>query len=386
MSETIPVVLVGIGGYGEVYLSALLDDERGKDLRLVAVADPDPPRCRRLEELRERGIPLYDSLFDIPDRDQGRLTIISSSIHTHAELTAGALSRGSHVLCEKPAAATVEEVDRMIAESERAGRWVAVGFQWSFTRSILTLKHDIRAGIFGTPRRLKTLTLWPRDDAYYARNDWAGRLRAPDGRWILDSPANNAMAHDLHNLLFLLGNTEDRSAHPTEVEAETWRAFDIETFDTIAARVHTREGPEILFFASHVTEESRDPTFVIECDGGVIRYDGGTSPIVATLSDGTTREYPSPSSEDQTCKLWTCARAVEGASIPCGLQAARAHTEVIGALRDGSRPRSFSTSLARRVHHGSSNRVLIKGLGAGLLRCFEEERLPRELGLDWSAE
>lgn len=386
MTDAIPVVLVGIGGYGEVYLSALFGEEREANLELVAVADPDPLRCHRLEEIRARGIPVYNSLFEVPDHDQGRLTIISSSIHTHCELTCQALSRGSHVLCEKPAAGSVEEVDRMIEESERTGGFVAIGFQWSFTPPILDLKHDLRAGRFGMPRRLKTLTLWPRDDAYYARNDWAGRLRAPDGRWILDSPANNAMAHDLHNLLFLLGATENRSAEPIAVEAETYRAYDIETFDTVAARVRTAEGPEILFFASHTTEESRHPTFVIECDDAEIRYEGELSPIVATLRDGSTVEYPSPWSVDQTCKLWTCARGVEGGAIPCGPHAARAHTRVVNALRDEAPPRIVSPSLLRRGPGTDTQRTIVDGLGAGMLRAFEEGRLPRELGLNWSEE
>ena len=38
---------------------------------------------------------------------------------------------------------------------------VAIGYQWSFSDAIQKLKADVIAGIFGKPRRLKTLVLWP---------------------------------------------------------------------------------------------------------------------------------------------------------------------------------------------------------------------------------
>jgi predicted dehydrogenase len=381
MSEPVPIVLVGIGGYGEVYLEALFGDERGSAAQLVAVADPEPKRCRFLDEIRSRGIPVYDSLDAIPESIASRLTIVSSSIHTHCALTCAALARGSHVLCEKPAAGTVEEVDRMIAASRETGLIVAIGFQWSFTRSILDLKHDLLAGHFGRPRRARTLTLWPRDHAYYARNDWTGRLRHACGGWVLDSPANNAMAHDLHNLLFLLGDAEDRSSVPVKVESETYRANAIETFDTAAVRVRTEKDEEILFLASHAIEADRHPRFEIECEAARIHYDGEFSPIVVDLADGTRREYDSPWSEHQICKLWTCLDAItSGGPVPCTAETARAHTLVVNGIHAAGGSHALPEARIRR----EEDRTWVPGLGEDLVRCFDEGRRPGELDLDWA--
>ena len=139
----------------------------------------------------------------------------------------------------------------MIRARDEAGKLVAIGYQWSFSSPIQRLKRDILAGGLGAPRRLRSVCLWPRDEVYYTRNDWAGRQRAADGSWILDSPVNNAMAHDLHNMLYLLGPSIDRSAQPVEIVAELYRANDIENFDTAALRVRTTSGAEVLFYGSH---------------------------------------------------------------------------------------------------------------------------------------
>ncbi len=45
-------------------------------------------------------------------------------------------------------------------------------------------------------------------------------MRDGKGHWILDSPANNAMAHDLHNMFYILGLTRETSARPARLIRE----------------------------------------------------------------------------------------------------------------------------------------------------------------------
>ena len=137
----------------------------------------------------------------------------------------------------------------MLAARDRAGKHVTIGYQWSMADAIQRLKSEVLSGLFGKPRRLRTMVLWPRDDAYYSRNRWAGRVRDADGNWILDSPVNNACAHHLHNMLYLLGARPDRSAAVHSLRAELYRAHAIENYDTAILRCETANGAEIFFVA-----------------------------------------------------------------------------------------------------------------------------------------
>jgi predicted dehydrogenase len=379
MDDRVSVALVGIGGYGEVYLSALLDEPRGARCRIVGAVDPHPGNCRRLAELTAAAIPVYSTMESFYRDHRADLVVISSPIHLHAEHVAQALDRGSNVLVEKPAAATTSDVDAMIETRERTGGFVAVGFQWSFASSVLDLKRDILSGRFGAPRWGRTLTLWPRTESYYARNDWAGRARDSKGRWILDSPASNAMAHHVHNLLFLLGPAMDRSAEVGTVAPRLGRANEIETFDTVAARIETESGVDLLFLASHSIAENEavDPRFTLELEEATVTFAGGLAPMVARRRDGRIIEYASPDASSQVEKLWTCVEALGGASIPCGLETARPHAAFVEAIEaSGVAPLDFPGAMVRRSRTSGGLLRWVDGLAGSMEAAYASGEWP----------
>jgi len=394
MTEPISVVLAGAGGYGAVYLSALLDEPLPVPVRLAGIVDPAPAHCARLDELAARGVDCFASLEGCYDalgqkNENVDLVIVSSPIHRHAHQTCLALSRGSHVLCEKPAAATIDDVDRMERARIEAGRFVAVGFQWSFYPSVQQLKSDIISGLFGAPLRFKSLCLWPRDASYYGRNSWAGRMSTPEGAPVLDSPVNNAMAHFLHHMLYLLGDWTAQSARPASLTAELYRANAIETFDTAALRVVTDGGVEILFYCSHAVRADRGPVFTLDFENATVTYSGGPSPVVARFADGRSKHYASPESEPEFAKLSLCLEAIAEKKgqevIPCGLDAARAHTLCVRAVHE-SMPRAvdFPEDLLRETGKDGGRLRSIDGLAEILEECFEKNSLPNELKTPWA--
>src|SRR5437763_1310063 len=107
MSEQISIALVGIGGYGNNFVTALLDAPKSRDFRFAGTIDPSPTSCRRLGDLKARKIPLYATLDAFYAADRADLVIISSPLQYHAAQTCLAMEQGSHVLCEKPLCVTI---------------------------------------------------------------------------------------------------------------------------------------------------------------------------------------------------------------------------------------------------------------------------------------
>ena len=62
MSDRVSIALVGIGGYGNNFVTALLDAPNQESFRFAGTIDPSPTTCRRLGELKARNIPLYSNL------------------------------------------------------------------------------------------------------------------------------------------------------------------------------------------------------------------------------------------------------------------------------------------------------------------------------------
>ena len=386
MTGPVTVVMVSIGGYGHFSLKILLEELPKGKVELAGAVDPAAKKAELYRELKTLGIPIFDSLRDFYDSGlSAELAVISSPIHYHVPQSCLALERGSHVLCDKPVGATIQEAVDLIRACETSGKWVSIGYQWSFSSAIQALKRDIIRGRFGKPLRLKTLCFWPRGEAYYRRNDWAGKKRDDGGRWVLDSPANNAMAHFLHNLFYVLGDEAGTSAAPKSVAAELYRAYRIENFDSVACRIFTLDGTELLFYASHTTSVEQGPMFEFEFEKAVISYGDPAERIMAVDRTGSRKSYGSPEDSHQFRKLFVAMEAARdpGAEI-CGPEAAVSQTLCVNGIQE-SVPEVpfFPESLIHRSEDGS--RLWVEGLGEALYDCYRGWILPSEAGFPWAS-
>ncbi|MFH0760232.1 MAG: Gfo/Idh/MocA family oxidoreductase [Bacteroidota bacterium] len=369
MSKPVRIVMSAIRGYGFYYLKTIFEEIPGSDVKVVGVIAPHPEKSAHYPELLARGIPSYPDM-DLFFKDGGKadLTVISSPIQYHVPQAISALKNGSHVLMDKPMCATAAEAEELIRVKNETGLFVEVGYQWSFSEAIQNLKSDILSGLFGLPLRAKTICLWPRDNAYYGRNNWAGKIRSVDGLPVYDSPANNASAHHLHNLLFLLGDRMDRSARPERVTGVRYRVYDIENYDTVSMRVATLSGPEIFYYSSHAIETARNPEFVIECEKARIALAPETG-IVAAWDDGRTKNYGHPDADHQFKKLFRCIASLnEHYPDICPPEAAISQTICIEKLQHS--PIEIATFPGELVVIEPERRW-VKGLGEKMGKAYE---------------
>lgn len=380
-AQKITLGLVGIGGYGGTYLSQIFAEAEELGIELVGTVDPIPAQSSHLAQLQAAKIPIYATLEEFYTHHQADLLVIASPIQHHMPQTRLALQHGSHVLCEKPLSATIQDGLKTLDQMQTSKRFVAIGYNWSFSPSIQALKADILAGEFGRALRLKSLVLWHRWVPYYTRNRWAGRIHSDDGAWILDSPVNNATAHYLHNLFYLLGDAPHTSAQPVDVQAELYRANAIENYDTAALRAHTAQGTEILFYTAHPVAENQGPHFVLEFEKAILQYNGPGHDIMAHFQDGRIQSYPDPHPTAHSHKLRCCVENVRQGTPPlCDVVAATAHTRCMNGAQESAPILPFPQSLV----HEEDNRGWVEGLGAVMVDCYQQACLPGEKGVSWA--
>ena len=383
------LVLIGIRGYAKVFMDAMFENKPGEDFEFVGFIYPKARKSPIPQELIDNNVPQYDSLDEFYKHDTADLVIISSPIQLHVTQTIKALENGSNVLCEKPIAATIQDALKMDEAAKRTGKFVAVGFQWSFCEPILSLKKDILDGVHGKPLSFKTVVQWPRTVRYYHRSSWAGKIQNDYGDWILDSVANNATAHFLHNMFFLMGNSISKSAFPSKITAEMYRANEIENYDTFMAKIKTDNGIDLIFLASHAVPENIHPVFEITFEKGKVTFDSAKDRIIyGTPEGGETKAYGNPF-EDEMRKIFTSIKAIRGeVEIPCDIQTASAQLVTINAVSENYEiidiPEEYLVREKIEEPTGETTLIYVKGIKDALMDCYRDEMLPSEKGLPWA--
>jgi predicted dehydrogenase len=379
---------VGLGGYAATAVKALLNEQDRTDLpsaaRLVAAYDPDlPAHTACVDELRNRGVSIHDDLAALLADPRCHAVWLPVPIGLHKPFTEQALAAGKAVLCEKPAAGCIDDVLAMIEARDRFRLPVAIGFQSIYQPQIQQAKQRLLEGAIGEIGRATVIACWPRTERYYHRNTWAGRLKH-NGRWVLDSPANNAMSHFINQALFLMGREMGESACPVGVEAELYRANPIENYDTCAMRLTLDSGGELLIYLTHACREVYGG--IIEIDGcnGRMRCERGR-PIEFTI--GNRREHLGVDQPNLGLMIRSFSNWVQGRSqIVSTLEGGRAHALAISGASQSTPVRTIAAQYVHTTGQKEELRREISEIHELCVTCAREGWLFHESGLaPWSS-
>jgi len=147
--------------------------------------------------------------------------------HSHTKL---ALAEGKHVICEKPLAGSLRDLDDLMqTEVESQGRLMPI-FQYRFGHGLQKLKKLLEEGIAGKAFLTTVETCWRRTEEYYAV-PWRGKWETELGGATLTLAIH---AHD--TLSYVLGPIRS-------VYARTRTLVNpIETEDTVSVSVEMADG------------------------------------------------------------------------------------------------------------------------------------------------
>ncbi len=137
--------VIGYGFIGRRHVNTLKSFE---DSDCIAVCDINPIRCQEAKTLFPDLLTYQsaDDLFANPDIDS---VIISANNNQHHDLVIKAANAGKHIICEKPAAMSVQEFDEMMEAVRENQVSFTVHQQRRFDKDFDTVKQCFDRGLVG---------------------------------------------------------------------------------------------------------------------------------------------------------------------------------------------------------------------------------------------
>ena len=245
---------VGLVGYGAIARDHAASIAGVAGLRLAGVCDISAER-RELAS-REWHVPVHaatESLYDDPDVG---LVVVGTPPVAHADSVLAALAAGKHVVCEKPFALTVDEVDRMIDEASARDRVLTVFQSRRWDPDYIALRNAVRSGAIGDP---------------FYMESFIGGYSHPCGFWHSHEPISGGTIYDWgsHYFDWILQLFPDAvrtvSAH---AHKRVWH--DVTNADQVRVDLTFGNGAQAVFLQSDIAGAMKPKWYVLGTRGAVV--------------------------------------------------------------------------------------------------------------------
>lgn len=177
----------------------------------------------------------YSQLLEWDDID---IVVLCTPSHLHFDQTRMALQADKHVVCEKPVAGTVEELDQLASLEAETGRLVFPVLQKRHGHGLQKLAHLRDRDLLGRLYVASAESHWSRGADYYA-NPWRGRVATELGGTLMTHAIHQ---HDM--VLSIVGPVQSVFARIAT------RVHPIETEDCASITATTADGGLLSFSAT----------------------------------------------------------------------------------------------------------------------------------------
>lgn len=147
MTDNLRVAVVGVGYLGRFHA---LIYSRMPSVELVGVVDTDAARAQAVA--REAGCPVCPDAASLLGKVDAVSVVVPTTVHR--AVAEPFLSRGVHMLLEKPIAATLEEGAHLVGLAERAGAILQIGHLERFNAGVMALARQIDRPRFMEAQRM----------------------------------------------------------------------------------------------------------------------------------------------------------------------------------------------------------------------------------------
>jgi len=181
MSKNYRVAIIGVGAIGQLHAKAIGDLD---NVELVGGFHTNPEAAEDFAKTYDcAGFTEYETMLDELKPDFATICTPSGA---HLEPALACIERGIHVLCEKPLEITLERIDKMINEADKAGVTLGGIFPQRYNGVTKAVQQAAAAGRFGDLATVNAYVPWWRDDEYYGPGRWQGTLKMDGGGALMN--------------------------------------------------------------------------------------------------------------------------------------------------------------------------------------------------------
>jgi scyllo-inositol 2-dehydrogenase (NADP+) len=245
------VGLVGYGAIAEVHARSITATP---GLMVAGVADLSDER--RKTAARDWSVPTYARAEDMLDDPEVGLVVVGTPPSVHSDAVLAALRAGKHVVCEKPFALRVEEVDRMIDAAAAHHRVLTVFQSRRWDPDYLALRDVVRSGRIG--------------EAFYMES-FIGGHDHPCDFWHSHEPISGGTIYDWgsHYFDWILQLIPD-SVRTISANAHKRVWHDVTNSDQVRVDLTFAGGAQASFLQSDIAAARKPKWYVLGTRGAVV--------------------------------------------------------------------------------------------------------------------
>lgn len=168
-------IKVGVLGCGAVAIKRHIPAfNRLHTSKIVAVCDKNETLAKNTAI--SLGVKSYSELSEMIANSKPDIIDICTPPKIHADLTVEALSKGCHVILEKPMALSVSDCDRMIEASEKYGKKLCIVHNVLFHPPLIKAKELVKQGVIGKVLGVRINLADPKDEMIMRSDYWIHKL------------------------------------------------------------------------------------------------------------------------------------------------------------------------------------------------------------------
>ena len=346
------VALIGLG-IGRQHAAAYRALSNRFEIAAVCARSEESARKAADDFGAQYALTRFEDVLQLPDID---IVDLCTPPSLHVEQALAALRSGRHVVCEKPVAADVADIDRLAAAEAASGRRLMPIFQYRFGAGLGTLLGLQARGVTGDPLLATVEVHWRRRADYY-RVPWRGRYETE-----LGGALTSQAVHAIDALTCVLGDVRRVAAfattavNPIEVEDTAVVSLQMRNGALVTISVTLGSGAEItrhrFVFRNLVAESNTRPysncegpwTFVADSADKAPTLQRALEEIEAARSASSVQVAPSKDDGAESLKGYTPPVGFEpqmrafadaldaGTELPVTLADARRSVELLSAI------------------------------------------------------